>query len=95
MKYGYVIITRKCFRDHIENRSLPRSPLAHDSDGEAMLSGNGTHLPSYRFRKCPPTHAILLTVLDRSVSLKVIVVRSVLLAAHRERFLLPSCVCIA
>ena len=95
MKYGYVIITLKCFRDHVENRSLSGPPLTYDCDGETTLSGNGTHLPSYRLGICPPAETVLPATFDGSVGVEVIVVRSVLLVAHCECFLLPSCVCIA
>ena len=82
MKYGYVIITLKCFRDHIENRSLPRSPLTRNCNGETMFSGNATYLPSYRLGKRSPVQAVLLAPLNGPVSVEVSAGRNALLVAH-------------
>ena len=46
-----VCILLKCLRDHVENRGLTRPPLAHNGNGETMLSGDYTYLSSYRLGK--------------------------------------------
>ena len=65
-------IPLKCLRDHIENGSLARTPLAHNSDSETMLSWDSEYLVSYCFGKRPPRQTVLFAALNGSVSVIVL-----------------------